>query len=72
MKVILAVQGMTCAACVNTIENFVKKQEGVEKVSVGLLAEKAEVYYRSSKITPEQIRASFEDIGYNAQILADV
>ena len=63
---------MTCAACVNTIESYVKSQDGVEKVSVGLLAEKAEVYYKKSKINEEQIREAIEDVGYTAMILPDV
>ncbi len=50
-KSIFDVQGMTCSACVATIENYVKSSEGVEAVSVGLLQEKAEVLHNPNVIT---------------------
>jgi Cu+-exporting ATPase len=39
------VTGMTCAACVSTIESYVGSMEGVEAVSVTLLTERAQVKY---------------------------
>jgi copper chaperone CopZ len=50
-KAIFSVRGMTCASCVAIIENYVRTQEGVLEVSVGLLAEKAEVRFDKTKIS---------------------
>ncbi len=49
-KAVLSVSGMTCAACVNTIENYLKGVNGITNAAVALLAEKAEVSYDSSLI----------------------
>ncbi len=42
-KTILAVQGMTCAACANRVEKALSKLEGVQSASVNLATEKAVV-----------------------------
>jgi Cu+-exporting ATPase len=71
-KLLLSVRGMTCAACVGTIENYVKSNKGVISIAVGLLAEKAEVFYDPALITAEQIRTAVDDVGYEAKILDEV
>jgi P-type Cu+ transporter len=60
------VGGMTCAACVSTIESYVGSTDGVEAVSVTLLTERAQVKYNKRKISPKQIAAAIEDIGFTA------
>jgi len=45
------VEGMTCAACVATIENYVKNQEGIKNIKVSLLIEQADVEYYESSYT---------------------
>ncbi|MGC1303545.1 MAG: heavy metal-associated domain-containing protein, partial [Caulobacteraceae bacterium] len=39
----LAVEGMTCASCVAHVERAIAKVPGVERVSVNLATERAEV-----------------------------
>ena len=60
------VSGMTCAACVATIESYVGSTDGVEAVSVTLLTERAQVKYDKRKISPKQIAAAIEDVGFTA------
>ncbi len=62
----LAVEGMTCAACVRTIERRVGGVQGVASAEVSLPAEAATVRYDSSKTGPAAIIAAIEDAGYHA------
>ena len=36
IELVLPIEGMTCASCVNRIERFLKKTPGVEEASVNL------------------------------------
>ncbi len=42
-KVTLIVDGMSCAACVSSIENTLRKSTGIHKASVNLITKKAQV-----------------------------
>src|SRR5712671_3666894 len=44
-EVELPIAGMTCASCVNRIERFLKKTDGVEGASVNLATEIATIRY---------------------------
>lgn len=41
----LSVGGMSCAACVNTIESYLKAQDGVKEAVVNLVTQQAHVKY---------------------------
>ena len=43
IEIILPIEGMTCASCVNRIERFLHKTPGVAEASVNLATEKATV-----------------------------
>ena len=43
IEIVLPIEGMTCASCVNRIERFLKKTPGVELANVNLATEKATV-----------------------------
>ncbi|MHA2274416.1 MAG: heavy metal translocating P-type ATPase [Candidatus Kariarchaeaceae archaeon] len=64
----LDIDGMTCASCVSTIENYVGKLPGVENVSVNLTTEKAKVTYKSAEVGPRTIMSAVHDIGYSASM----
>jgi Cu+-exporting ATPase len=66
------VEGMTCASCVNTIENYVGSQDGIKRVSVNLLAEKAEIIFDATIIDEQQIIEWHDDIGFGAVAIDDV
>ena len=44
IEIILDVQGMTCASCVNRIERFLRRTDGVLDASVNLATEQATVH----------------------------
>ncbi|PWN28138.1 putative CCC2-P-type ATPase [Jaminaea rosea] len=68
----LRVEGMTCGACVESIESMLRKQPGILDVSVALLAERAVVDYAPSQWTVEKIVEEVEDVGFDAIVLSDV
>eukprot|EP00929_Paragymnodinium_shiwhaense_P115335 TRINITY_DN8410_c0_g1_i1.p1 TRINITY_DN8410_c0_g1~~TRINITY_DN8410_c0_g1_i1.p1 ORF type:complete len:1134 (+),score=277.12 TRINITY_DN8410_c0_g1_i1:79-3480(+) len=66
----LKVTGMTCAACVGTVERSLLKVKGVSKASVNLLAHRAEVTY-SRPLEASGLVEAIEDIGFDAELLRD-
>ena len=63
-KVSLKVGGMTCATCVKTIENALKKLDGISSVNVNLGAEKAYVTYNPRATTVNEMKEAIEKAGY--------
>jgi Cu+-exporting ATPase len=67
--VVLSVTGMTCASCVQSIEGTVSQQEGVRQISVSLAEGTGTILYDPSVITPEELRAAVEDMGFEASVI---
>ena len=66
----LDIEGMTCASCVNRIERFLRKTDGVVEANVNLATERASVVARPD-VTLEQLIAAVEAAGYDARAMAD-
>lgn len=63
-RISLNLEGMHCASCVSTIEKAILKQDGVIKVSVSLLDQKAVVEYESDKVDRTVLERAVESTGY--------
>jgi len=63
-KTIIKIGGMTCASCAQTIENALKKTEGIVEANVNLATEKAVVVYDPQEIDYEGIKEVIEATGY--------
>ncbi|MDH5390148.1 MAG: heavy metal translocating P-type ATPase [Candidatus Bathyarchaeota archaeon] len=63
-KAIIRIGGMTCASCAQTIENALKKTEGIVEANVNLASEKAVVVYDVQEIDYEGIKEVIEGTGY--------
>jgi Cu+-exporting ATPase len=63
-RVNIKIGGMTCANCVRTIENSLKKLPGVIGVSVNLGVEKALVTYDKNLVSLKEMKKAIEDAGY--------
>lgn len=63
-NIILPIQGMTCANCVATIERNLKKEKGVENVSVNLSSERAVVNYAEDVTSLGNLIQRVERAGY--------
>lgn len=63
-ETIVKIGGMTCASCAQTIENALKKTEGIIEANVNLATEKAVVVYDPQEIDYEEIKKIIEAAGY--------
>ncbi|KAI9912746.1 hypothetical protein PsorP6_005336 [Peronosclerospora sorghi] len=70
-RAVFHVEGMSCAACVKAIEDYVGKSDGVLYCRVGLISQKAEVSFDRDVIHDEQreITKFIADAGYKATFL---
>eukprot|EP01125_Pyxidicula_operculata_P020306 TRINITY_DN7492_c0_g1_i1.p1 TRINITY_DN7492_c0_g1~~TRINITY_DN7492_c0_g1_i1.p1 ORF type:complete len:898 (-),score=199.44 TRINITY_DN7492_c0_g1_i1:97-2790(-) len=69
----LSITGMTCGACVNTIENFVKNTvDGVVSINVSLVDEKADIIFQEALTSEEAIKNAIEEVGFTAQIISQM
>ena len=66
----LDIEGTTCASCVNRIERYLRKVDGIEVANVNLATERATVVARP-EVTVEQILAAVEAAGYDARLVID-
>jgi Cu+-exporting ATPase len=63
-QVTLKIGGMTCAMCVQAIEDVLNRIDGVSKVMVNLASEKAYVTYNPLMTSVSQMRDAIEGLGY--------
>lgn len=63
-----AVEGMTCGGCEVGVKMKVKKLAGVESVEASYKEGTARVGYDPAEVTPEQIIAAIEELGYEAEL----
>ncbi|KAI3669077.1 hypothetical protein L6452_40298 [Arctium lappa] len=60
--------GMTCAACVNSVEGILRKLPGVKRAIVALSTSLGEVEYDPSIISKDEIVSAIEDAGFEASL----
>lgn len=65
-KATLQIEGMTCASCASVIEYGLKKEKGINSVSVNLATEKAYLEFDSEKTNIGNVKKAVKDLGYNA------
>jgi Cu+-exporting ATPase len=63
-KVILPVQGMSCASCVNHVQKALNQVSGVIDASVNFASEKATVVYSSGQTSAEDLATAIASAGY--------
>ena len=66
----LPIEGMTCASCVNRIERFLQKTEGVETATVNLATEVATIRYLPDVAGREALVGAVEAAGYDVRAQA--
>lgn len=65
------VTGMTCGGCEVGVRRIVNKLDGVEKVEASHKKGTATVTYRAEELTPDDIIAAIEELGYTAELASD-
>lgn len=64
-RIILPVEGMSCASCSSTVEKVVSKLSGVKNASVNLATEKLDVTYDTNQLKETDIAKAVENAGYS-------
>ncbi|AGO11341.1 AaceriACR086Cp [[Ashbya] aceris (nom. inval.)] len=65
---VLSVHGMTCAACVKTVDEAVRAVDGVLSAEVSLVTEECRVEYERKRVGLRQIVEAIEDCGFEARV----
>jgi Cu+-exporting ATPase len=66
----LAIDGMTCAACVGRVERALRRVPGVLSAEVNLATEQAHIRFSPAMVDLDALMAAVRDAGYGAQTLA--
>ncbi|KAB8078961.1 E1-E2 ATPase-domain-containing protein [Aspergillus leporis] len=64
----ISIGGMSCASCVNAIENEVKQLDFILDVTVNLLSNSAAVIYTGTQSNIDKVIDHIEDIGFEASL----
>lgn len=67
-KVMLDIEGMTCAACAARIEKGLQRMEGIERATVNLATNSAVVEYKEGILSVEDILEKIKKLGYKGQV----
>jgi copper chaperone CopZ len=65
-KVIIPVEGVSCASCTLAVRRALKKMEGVKRIEPGAHQNEAVITYDASKVKPEQMVKAIDDLGFKA------
>ncbi|GLJ39840.1 hypothetical protein SUGI_0814570 [Cryptomeria japonica] len=63
------ISGMTCAACVNSVEGILRNLPGVTRAVVALATSLGEVEYDPNQIEKTMIITAIEDAGFEAELI---
>ena len=71
VEIELPIAGMTCASCVNRIERFLRKSDGVEAASVNLATETATIRYLPERTGRSELARDDRGRGLRPEAAAD-
>jgi Cu+-exporting ATPase len=63
----LPIEGMTCASCVNRVERFLRKTDGVLTANVNLATEQATVHFDPAVVGRDELAHAVEAAGYSVR-----
>jgi Cu+-exporting ATPase len=67
-SIALDIEGMTCASCVNRIERYLNRVEGVTSATVNLATERATVV-AAPEVTAKRLLAAVDAAGYEGRVV---
>ncbi|XP_009995454.1 PREDICTED: copper-transporting ATPase 1 [Chaetura pelagica] len=67
---VINIEGMTCNSCVQSIEGVVSQKAGVRSICVSLANRNGTIEYDPLQTSPEDLRASIEEMGFDASLSA--
>ena len=63
----LPIEGMTCASCVNRVERFLRKTDGVLEANVNLATEQATIHFDPALVGRSELEKAVEEAGYEVR-----
>ena len=63
IEISLPIEGMTCASCVNRVERFLRKTDGVVEANVNLATEQAHVRFDPQLVGRDELARAVEASG---------
>ncbi|KAM8953948.1 copper-transporting ATPase 1 isoform 2-T2 [Pelodytes ibericus] len=69
---VINIEGMTCNSCVQSIEGLISQKAGVKSIKVSLANHNGTVEYDPTITNPETLRASIEDMGFDASLSGSI
>nr|AAB62695.1 P-type ATPase [Caenorhabditis elegans] len=70
-RAIVSIEGMTCHACVNSIQDTVGSKDGIVKIVVSLEQKQGTADYNSEKWNGESVAESIDDMGFDCKLITD-
>uniref|UniRef100_A0A8R1HL12 P-type Cu(+) transporter n=1 Tax=Caenorhabditis japonica TaxID=281687 RepID=A0A8R1HL12_CAEJA len=70
-QAIVSIDGMTCHACVNNIQDTVGPKEGIDSIKVSLEEKKGTITYNPEKWTGESVAETIDDMGFECKLISD-
>ena len=67
-RVMLEIEGMSCASCITTAERALAKLAGVHGVQVTYEPPEAQVQFDPSVISPEELADAITEVGYKTRV----
>jgi Cu+-exporting ATPase len=67
-EIVFPVEGMSCAACQVRVRGALRGLDGVREASVNLLAHRATVRFDPSRVTPADLIAAVDRVGFDATL----
>jgi Cu+-exporting ATPase len=68
VRCLLEIHGMTCASCVNKVEQTLLSIEGVSQASVNLFDESAEILFDEHRVSEEAAVMAVSGLGYTVRV----
>ena len=68
--IVLAIDGMTCASCVSSIESGLKPLKGIKSVNVSLLANRGDIVVDPNVIRLSDITTAIDDLGFECNLIS--
>lgn len=68
IKKTLPVLNMYCAACANSVQKILKRQDGVNDATVNFATETAQIEYDPHKTNTEKLKEALQAVGYDLNI----
>ena len=65
-RIILGIDGMSCSACSQGIEKYLKKQDGIIDINVNLVMANATIDYDETKLDKSKIEKFINDVGFKS------